>query len=64
MMRATKKQFEAAIKALGKAYVALGPIVLDERLDADGRSDHAVVRLRREIAEYESLLDNATWWRN
>lgn len=58
-MAVTPKQIDKAVKALAAAYKALGPIVMKIEDET-----HGVIRLRRDIAEYESYLDkvrDAEW---
>ncbi len=55
----TEKQVLRAIKALSAAYDAMGPLATC----ADGRADDTRVKLRRDINEYLTYLENAKWWR-
>ena len=53
----TERQVLAAIKAMDRARDALAPL-----MHHDDTRD-IVQRVRRDLAEYASYLENAIWWR-
>lgn len=55
----TEAEVKRAIKALDAAYRAMEP--LSSR--SAGNADDTRVKLRSDINEYLTYLENATWWR-
>lgn len=55
----TQAQVQRAIKALDAAYKALEPL----SVHALGAADDSRVRLRSDINEYLTYLENARWWK-
>lgn len=55
----TEAEVRRAIKALDGAYKAMGALAAHSL----GNADDTRVKLRSDINEYLTYLENATWWR-